>query len=351
MLIIGVDYHPSFQQISFMDQETGECGGRRLNHSDGEAEKYFRDLKQRGVSVRVGLEATGYSRWFERLLAELGFEVWIGDAAEIKKKRVRKQKTDREDARLLLKLLLEDRFPRIWVPSPENRDVRQLLWHRHRLVQMRTRIMNQLQALAMNEGRRRKAKLWSEQGRAELEKLGLAPWASRRRDELLELLDRMNPTIEELTAAAEQEAKKRPEALRLMTHPGVGPLTALAYVLIIGSPSRFHCGKQIGTYVGMIPSEDSSARKQRLGHISKQGNSLLRFLLVEAAQAAARIHPDWRRRYIHLTMRRHKSIAKVAMGRRLAVRLYWMWRNGCAYSPSFEFGSYVGQLGTGHGVK
>jgi len=140
-------------------------------------------------------------------------------------------------------------------------------------------------------------------------------------------------------------------ALRLMTHPGVGPLTALAFVLIIGTPTRFQRGKQIGTYVGMIPSEDSSAGKQRLGHISKQGNSLLRFLLVEAAQAAARIHPDWRRRYIHLAMRRHKSIAKVAMGRRLAVRLYWMWRNGCGYSQSLEFGSYAGQLGTGHGGK
>jgi transposase len=350
-MMIGVDYHPSFQQIAFLVEETGECSERRLNHSDGEAEKFYRDLKMQGVRVRVGMEATGYSRWFERLLAELGFEVWIGDPAEIKAKRVKKQKTDRQDAQLLLKLMMEDRFPRIWVPSPENRDVRQLLWHRHRLVQMRTRIMNQLQALAMNEGRRWKSKLWSEPGRAELEKLALAPWTSRRRHELLELLDRMNPTIEELTAAAEQEARKRPEALRLMTHPGVGPLTALAYVLIIGTPSRFHRGKQIGNYVGMIPSEDSSGGKQRLGHISKQGNSLLRFLLVEAAQAAARNNPDWRRRYIHLAMRRHKSIAKVAMGRRLGMRLYWMWRNGCEYSPSMEFGSYAGQLGTGHGVK
>jgi transposase len=297
------------------------------------------------------MEATGYSRWFERLLAELGFEVWIGDPAEIKAKRVKKQKNDRNDARLLRRLMLENNFPQIWVPSPENRDLRQLLWLRHRLVQMRTRIMNQLQALAMNEGYRWKKKLFSEQGRAQLEKLTLAPWASRRRQELLKLLDRMNPTIEELTAAVEQEAQKRPEVLRLMTHPGVGPLTALAYVLIIGTPERFHCGKQIGTYVGMIPSEDSSAKKQRLGHISKQGNSLLRFLLVEAAQAAARVNPQWRRRYLHLAMRRHKSIAKVAMGRKLGVRLYWMWRNGCAYSPSFEFGSYVGQLGTGHGVK
>ena len=334
MMIIGVDYHPSFQQIAFMDQATGEYGERRLNHSDGEAEKFYRELKQPGVSVRVGMEATGYSRWFERLLVGLSIEVWIGNAAEIKAKRVRKQKTDREDARLLLRLLLENRFPRIWVPSPENRDLRQLLWHRHRLVQMRTRIMNQLQAIAMNEGQRWKRKLFSEQGRAQLEKFPLAAWASRRRQDLLELLDRMDPTIEELTAAVEQEAHKRPEVLRLMTHPGVGPLTALAFVLIIGTPERFPGGKQIGSYLGVIPSEDSSGGRQRLGHISKQGNALLRFLLVEAAQAAARSNAHWRRRYVHLAMRREKSIAKVAMGRRLGVRLYWMWRNGLEYSQS-----------------
>ena len=351
MLLIGVDYHPSFQAVAFLVEETGEYGEQELNHSDGQAEKFYRDLKQQGMCVRVGMEATGYARWFERLLAELGFELWIGVPGEIKAKRVRKPKTDKEDARLLLKLLLEDRFPKIWVPSPENRDLRQLLWHRHRLVQMRTRIMNQLQALAMNEGRRWKKKLWSKQGRAELAKLGLAPWASRRREELLELLDRLNPSIEELTAAAEQEARKRPDVLRLMTHPGVGALTALAYVLMLGTPERFHRGKQIGTYVGMVPSEDSSGRKQRLGHITKEGNCLLRFLLVEAAQAAVRTNPHWRHRYIHLAMRRHKSIAKVAMGRRLAVRLYWMWRNRCDYSPSFEFGSYAGKPETSHGVK
>jgi transposase len=351
MTIIGVDYHPSDQYIAFTDIETGECGERRLNHGDGEAEKFYRDLKLRGVSVRVGMEATGYSRWFERLLAELGIEVWIGDAAKIKTKRVRKQKTDRNDAQLLLKLLLENNFPRLWVPSPENRDLRQLLWHRHRLVQMRTRIMNQLQALAMNEGQRRKKKLWSEQGRAQLEKLPLATWASRRRRDLLELLDRMNPTIEELTAAVEQEAKRWPEVLRLMTHPGVGPITALAFVLVIGTPERFHGGKQIGSYVGLIPSENSSAGHQRLGHITKQGNTLMRFLLEEAAQAAVRCDPDWRRRYVHLAMRRQKNIAKVAMARRLAVRLYWMWRNGWEYSRWLKFGSNAGQLAIGHGVN
>jgi transposase len=351
MIIVGVDYHPSFQQIAFVDKETGDYGEQQLNHSDGEAEKFYRGLKLRGVNVRVGIEATGHARWFERLLAELGFELWIGDPAEIKTQRVRKQKTDRQDAQLLLKLLLEDRFPRVWVPSPENRDLRQLLWHRHRLVQMRTRIMNQLQAVAMNEGVRRKKGLWSKSGRAQLEAFLLGPWATRRRQDLLELMDRLNPSIEQLSVAIVQEAEKRPEVRRLMTHPGVGPLTALVFVLIIGSPERFRCGKQIGSYIGLIPCEDSSAGHQRLGHISKQGNSLLRFLLVEAAQAAVRHDPDWRRRYLHLAMRRERRIAKVAMARKVGVRLYWMWRKGWDYQQVLQFGSHAGQLVTGHGVK
>jgi transposase len=263
MIIIGVDYHPTDQYIAFLDAETGEWGERRLNHSEEEAEKFYRELAAPGVSVRVGMEATGYSRWFERLLAELGIELWIGDAAKIKTKRVRKQKTDRNDAQLLLQLLLDNNFPKIGVPSPENRDLRQLLWHRHRLAQMRTRIMNQLQALAMNEGQRRKKKLWSEAGRAQLEKLALAPWASWRRKDLLKLLDGMNPSIGESTQAAKEEAKKRPEVLRLMTHPGVGPLAALAFVLIIGTVERFQCDKQIGSYVGLILCEDSSSGHQR----------------------------------------------------------------------------------------
>jgi transposase len=203
----------------------------------------------------------------------------------------------------------------------------------------------------MNEGYRWKKKLFSEPGRAQLEKLALAPWASRRRQELLELLDRLNPKIEELTAAVEREARKRPEAMRLMTHPGVGPLTALAYVLIIGTPTRFQRGKQIGTYVGMIPCEESSARKQRLGHISKQGNSLLRYLLVEAAQTAVRYDADWKRRYLHLAMRREKRIAKVAMARRLGVRLFWMWRKEWDYQQVLKFGSHAGQLDAVHGVQ
>ena len=142
--------------------QTPESSRKNVLAHPEEAEKFYRALAAQGVKVRVGMEASGHARWFERLLAELQIELWIGDAAEIRTKRVRKQKTDRQDAQLILQLLLENRFPKIWVPSWENRDLRQLLWHRHRMVQARTRIMNQLQAVALNEGLRCKKRLWRE---------------------------------------------------------------------------------------------------------------------------------------------------------------------------------------------
>ena len=244
---------------------------------------------------------------------------------------------------------MEGRFPTIWVPDAENRDLRQLLWHRHRLVQMRTRVMNQLHVVALNEGLRRKKALWRPAGRSQLDSLVLAPWASRRRQDLLHLLDQLTPKIQQLTRALEEEVEKRPVTRRLMTHPGVGPLTALAFELVIGTPERFHCGKQIASYVGLVPSEQSSGDRRRLGHISKQGNSLLRFLLVEAAQVTVRSHPQWRSKFFHLAMRRGRKIAKVAMARKLAVHLYWMWRQGWDYAQLHKLGSHAGKPGNPYG--
>ena len=325
MIIIGVDFHPEHQEIASVNTDTGEYQEKRLTHPR-EAEEFYRSLASTGQAVRVGMEASGQGQWFERLLEGLGVELWRGDAEVIRAKRGRKQKTDREDARHILKLLLKDDFPRIWVPSWENRDLRQLLWHRHRMVQARTRVMNQLQAVALNEGLRCKKRLFRAGGRQQLECLQLAPWASRRRGELLELLDRLNPRIAELSQAIEREAGKSPEAQRLMTHPGVGALTALAFVLIIGNTERFGCGKQVASYLGLVPLEKSSGNRRRLGHITKQGSSIVRFLVVEAAQATVRSLPEWRSKYHHLLVRRGRKIAKVAMARKLAVRLYWMWR-------------------------
>src|ERR1700681_3378208 len=185
--------------------------------------------------------------------------------------------TDRRDAELLLRLLAEDRFPRIWVPTAAERDERQLLLHRHKLVRMRTQVKNQWQAQALNQGVQRKRKLWSEAGREQLESLPLLPWASRRRAELLQLLDQLEASISELDRAVAEQAWARPAARRLMAHPGVGAVTALAFALTMGHAERIQRGKQVASYLGLIPSEHSSAApQQRLGHISKQGNPFLR---------------------------------------------------------------------------
>lgn len=350
MIIIGVDYHPEFQQLASVDTETGEFREARLQNPE-QGEQFYRELAGHGAQVRIGMEASGHARWLERLFGELQFDLWIGDAAQICSKRVRKQKTDRQDAQLILQLLVEDRFPRIWVPSSENRDLRQLLWHRHRMVQTRTRVMNQLQAVALNEGLRCKKRLWRERGRQQLESFELGRWASRRRHDLLQLLDQLNPTILELTQAVEREAEQCPEAQRLRTHPGVGALTALAFVLLIGDAERFHCGKQVASYLGLVPLEKSSGNRRRLGHITKQGSSMLRFLLVEAAQATVRSVPEWRSKYFHLMQRRGRNTAKVAMARRLAVRLYWMWRRGWNYEQLQRFGSHAGEPENRYGAQ
>src|SRR5437879_7731044 len=136
-----------------------------------------------------------------------------------------------------------------------------------------------------------------------------------------------------------------------MTQPGVGRFAALAFVLIIGEADRFQCGKQVASYLGLVPLEDSSGNGRRLGHITKQGSSMLRFLMVEAAQVTVRSLPEWRSKYFHLMMRRGRRIAKVALARRLAIRLYWTWRKGWEFEQGDKTGSHAGQLGTGDGVQ
>ena len=340
MKIIGCDFHPSYEQIAMLDTDTGELTEHRLLHAGGEAQRFYEALH--GQQVRVGMEAEGHSQWFEQLLQRLGHELWIGDAAQIRAMAVRKQKTDPRDARHLLQLLMENRFPRLWVPSWEERDLRQLIVHRVKLVRWRTQVKNQLQALALNQGLQKKGKLWSQTGREELRALPLAPWASRRREDLLRWLEQLEAETQELQQQIAQAAAQREEVVRLMTHPGVGPITGLAFVLTLGPWQRFRRGKEVASYVGLIPCEHSSGGRQRLGHVSKQGSPLLRWLLVEAAQSAVRHEPGMQRRYRRLAARKHRALAKVAAARQLAVRLYWMLREHKTYAQLFG-GTHAGQ--------
>jgi len=341
MLIIGCDFHSRFQQIALLDTETGEVVDKRLEHEGGEAKRFYEGLK--GPAL-VGIETTGYTRWFAEMLAELGHELVVGEAGKIRAQDPRKQKHDRRDAEHILNLLVRGDFPRIWLPSASERDVRVLVEHRHQLVELRTRAQNGLQALALSYGLRRRQRLWSKAGQEELQKLPLREGAGRRREDLLQLVRQLNTWIKELDQRIEDEVARREDAQRLLTHPGVGPQTALTTVLVLGPVERFPDAKHVTSYLGLIPQEDSSAGRQRFGHLTKQGNRLMRFLLVEAAGIASRFDPGLRRMYRRLAFRKGAAVAKVAVARKLAIRLYVMLRDRIDYPEFCRRGSHAGML-------
>ena len=328
MMIIGCDFHPSWQQVAWVDTETGETGEEKLVHAQGEAARFYQRIP--GPAL-IGMESTGNCQWFLEMATVAGHDVWVGDAAKIRASDVRQQKHDRRDAALLLKLLLEGRFPRIWTPSSQQKDLRQLLIHRSRLVGLRVRVKNELQHLALNQGVQKKRKLWSAAGQKVLREIPLRPWAGRRREDLLQLLEMLDEQVAQLDEAVRRAAEENENARLLMTQPGVGPVTSLAFVLTMGDISRFPRGKQVASYLGLIPREYSSGGQQRLGSIIKQGNRFLRMLLVEAAQIAVRCDPQMRNEYLHRCHRKPKGVAKVAAARKLAIRLYWMLRTQKPY--------------------
>ena len=328
MWIIGCDYHPGFEVVSVFDNRTGEVEQKKLLHPE-EAEQFYRGLQG---AVRVGIEASGHCQWLTRLLAECGHELWVGDAARIRAMAVRKNKTDWRDAEHILELMLSGRFPRIWVPTEAERDVRQLLLHRHQRVRMRTQAKNQLQALMLNQGVQRGRRLWTASGRAELSAVELLPYAARRRQELIATVEELDRQIGELDQLVAAEAEKREAVRRLMTHPGVGPNTGLMMVLTLGDVGRFENARKVAAYLGLAPTENSSGGKQRLGHISKQGSAFARFLLVEAGQTAVRKDEELQRAYRRLAAKKSRAVAKVMVARRLAVRLYWMLRKEWTYA-------------------
>jgi len=328
MQIIGVDLHVRQQTIAMLDTETGEVVEKSLEHDGDEVRKFYSAL---AGPVQVGIEATGSMLWFLELMDELGIDRLVGHPSEIRKAETRKQKHDRRDAALLLKLQVENRFPSIWMPSSELRDLRTLLRHRHQWVRIRTRVQNTLQAIALSRGLRRGKKLWSQAGQHAIESLPLPPHTAYRRTELQDLYYKLQEQIDELDKRVNDQAVRRPGAKRLMTHPGVGPVTALATDVFLGDPARFEDGKALVSYVGMIPSEYSSGGQQRLGGLSKQGNPLLRFLWCEAAIHAVRRDPELQRFYRRKLAQKGLGKARVAAARKLAIRLWIMLRDQIDY--------------------
>lgn len=328
MRIIGCDLHSRQQTIAMFDSETKELVEETLNHEGEEVREFYAALPG---PVQVGIEASGSMHWFLELLEELGIDRQVGHPAKIRAAEPRKQKHDRRDAALLMKLQVENRFPSIWMPSTELRDLRALLMHRHQWVRMRTRVQNALQAIALSHGLRRGRSLWNPAGQLAIASLPLAQHAAHRRTELQALYRQMQAQVDELDKRVMAQVSQRPGSKLLMTHPGVGPITALATDVFLGDPARFADGKAVVSYVGMIPSEYSSGGRQRLGGLSKQGNPLLRFLWCEAGIHAVRRDPELQRFYRRKLQQKGLGKARVAAARKLGIRLWIMLRDQIDY--------------------
>ena len=328
MRIIGCDLHARQQTLAMLDTETGEVVNVTLMHEGNAVREFYSQLPR---PVLVGIEATGSMYWFLNLMEELGIECRVGHPATIRAAAPRKQKTDRLDADLILRLLAENRFPAIWLPTKELLDLRALVLHRHQWVRIRTRIQNALQAIALANGLRRGPSLWSYDGQAKIAFLPLLPHASYRRSMLQEMYRKMEEEIESLTQRVAEQAVQRCGARLLMTHPGVGPVTALATEVFLGDPRRFIDGKALASYVGLIPREYSSGARQRLGGVTKQGSPLLRFLWGEAGAHAARRDPELKRFYRRKLVHKGLGKARVAVARKLGIRLWIMLRDEIDY--------------------
>ena len=334
-LYIGVDIHARQQTLSYLDTSDGTTGVVELSHERDDIKGYYSQFQE---EVIIGIEACGYTNWFEELVERLGHKLLVGDAGEIRRLARRRQKNDRRDANLILELLVHGEFPTLFRYSKESREVLRQLRYRHKLVKLRTMVVNSLHALAINAGLSLRAKLLTRDGRRQLRGLSLSPISQQQREELVSLADELTRRVGTVEQWLKEQAKQDVRVQRLQTHPGVGLLTSLCLVHTLGDVSRFSSLRKVTAYAGFDPMEDSSAERKAYGGISKAGSKLLRYLLVEAAQTAAQDDEQLQQFYRRLLPRRGKARAKVAVARKLLIRCFIMDRAAIDYAEFLRRG-------------
>lgn len=325
----GVDFHARVQTVYYCDTSNGEIRSCDLHHPKDDIRAFYAQLP---TGVIIGIEASGYSHWFETMLMELGHQVWVGDATEIRRLAKRRQKNDRRDAKHILELLLRGEFPRLHRYAPESQMVLRQLRYRHKVVKHSTMVKNSLRAIALGSGVNVQAKLTSKAGLERLRALPLSALLATERDEWLRLLDQLEGQRKTVEKQLHTTAKTDPRVQRLLTHPGVGLLTALCLVHALGPVERFATTRKVAAYVGLEPMEHSSGEKKHYGAISKAGNRLLRFLLGEAAHMAALKDDEWRVFYMRLKSKRGTAKAVIATARKLLIRCYITLRDEIDYA-------------------
>jgi len=316
------------QTIAYCDSADGEIQLAQLDHRKDDVRDFYSKFTGQ---VIVGLEAGGYSTWFEAMLEELGHTVWMGHAAEIRRRANWRQKNDRRDAELILEIMLRGDFPQIHRHCRESVEVLRMLRYRARLVKMRTMISNNLQAIAISSGLSERSRMLSRSGQQRLKNARMSPAIRQQSEDLLSLLVPLNERITRVEKWLKEQASTDDRVKLLLTHPGVGVLTALGVVHTLEPFNRFTRQRSVVAYVGLEPMERSSAERKRYIGISKGGSRLLRFLLGEAAHTAVRLDPELKRFYERVGKRRGKPKATVAVARKLLIRCWIMLRNNIDY--------------------
>jgi transposase len=324
----GVDFHARVQTVAYCNQEDGEIHLREFEHFKDDIRSFYSQFSGNKV---VGLEASGYSDWFERMLQEVGCQVWLGHATDIRLCARRRQKNDRRDAELILDLMVKGEFPRLPRRSFQSQEVLNQLRFRHRLVKMRTMVKNNLQAIAIKNGLSKRSQLLTRQGRQMLMELEMPEVMTQQCQQWLKLLQELEEQVQKVEKWLEEKAVIDKQVELLRTHPGIGLLSALALVHTLEPVTRFANQRQVVAYVGLEPVEHSSGEKKSYGSISKAGSRLLRFLLGEAAQVACRKDASLKQFYRRISSRRGKAKAVVAVARKLLIRAYILLREGIDY--------------------
>ena len=329
-IYIGVDFHARQQTTCYLKTETGELVISELKHQDKEQVRAF--YEQFAAPVIVGLEASGYSPWFETMLEQLGCEVWVGHATEIRRRARWRQKNDRRDAELIWDLMVHDEFPRLHRPAATSREVLRMLRYRQKLIKLRTMAKNSLQAIALQAGLAKGNQLFTRVGQEQFKSAAMSPVLQWQREHWFQLLQPLNAQLLETMVWLKAHSKDDIRIQRLRTHPGIGLLTALCLVHTLLPVARFRNTRKVVAYAGFDPVERSSGERQQFLGISKAGSRLLRYLLIEAVHTTVRYDEDLKRFYKRLATRRGRPKAKVAAARKLLIRAYIMMRDEIDYA-------------------
>jgi transposase len=336
MVHVGVDLHKRVSQIAVLTDE-GEITQHRLANEVEGLERFFTQLPPK---TPVAIEASGTWWWLVDLLERLGHQPVLSHPKQTKAIAAARLKNDRVDAQRLALLLRGDLLPTVWIPPAELREARELLRHRVQLGWLRGEVRNRVVALlARRNLQSTSGQSWfTMRGQREFEHLPLSTIPSRLREDYRALLPLLDAQIRQLDCELTQRWGDDPRVQRLCTIPGIGPFIALVLVLELGDIARFAHAKQVASYVGLTPRVRASADRVRMGHISKEGNRFLRWVLVLAATQAVR-RPGPLRTWFHaVKQRRGRNVARVAVARRLVEIVYHVWKHECDYFTVIRHG-------------